>query len=46
MQLKYMIILQTSWDCTGPSSAQTETGAGTLFYLIQDWLHKIELDFG
>ena len=31
---------KTSWDCTGLSSAQT--GTGTLFYLIQDLLHKIE----
>ena len=29
--------VRTSWDCTGPSSAQT----GTLFYFIQDLLHKI-----
>ena len=30
----------TSWDCTGPSSAQT--GTGTLIYFIQDLLHIID----
>ena len=30
----------TSWDCTGPSSAQT--GTGTLFHFIQDLSHKFD----
>ena len=30
---------KTSWACTGPSSAQT--GSDTLFYFIQDLLHKM-----
>ena len=31
---------ETSWDCTGQSSAQV--GTGTLLYFIQDLLHKID----
>ena len=37
---KYLSDLKTSWVCTGPSSAKT--GTGTLFYFIQDLLHKID----